>query len=139
MYRVGMKGGDGHWSQWMIFELRVYPNGTITAPITMENDVSGASFCGSLKLELHEGKSNALLFSEESKAYCIRGKGLDGRVVDEGPQEWTMQTTPEIAERFMADPAVYGVRAKYSAGNWPLTALTMARVVSGRLVPDIEK
>jgi hypothetical protein len=131
-----MKGGDGHWSQWMIFDLRVYPDGTITAPITMGNDVQGEAFWGSFKLELHEKPNNALLFSEESHAYCIRGKGLDGRVVDEGPQEWTMRTTPEIAERFMAHPGVYGVRAKYNAGNWHLTGLSSARVVSGRLVPD---
>jgi hypothetical protein len=138
-YRVGMKGGGGHWSQWMIFDLRVYPDGPITAPINLENDVRGESFCGSFKLELHDSRDNALLFSEESPALCIRGKSLDGRVVNEGPQGWTLQATSETTERFIQHPAVYGVRSKYTAGNWSLSGLVSARLVSGRLVPDIEK
>jgi hypothetical protein len=120
----------------MIFDLRVYPNGTITAPITMRNEVTGEPFCGSFKLELHDLRDNALLFWEESPALCVGGKSADGPVVEEGPQGWTMHTTQDVAERFMQHPAVYGVREKYSIGDWSLGGLLPAKTVSGRLVPD---
>jgi hypothetical protein len=116
-YDVGMKGGGGHYSQWIKLDINVYPDGTVTAPIVMENDVFGEGFCGTVRLELHDLRDNALLFAAESPAYCIGSKGTDGHAVREGPVSWVMHMSPEIARQFMAHPSVYGVKSGYKADS----------------------
>ena len=85
-YRVGMNGGNPGASQWIIFDLNVYPDGTITAPLVLENNVWGEGFCGTIRLELHDLRDNALLFAAESTYLCIGSKGLNGHAVRSGPK-----------------------------------------------------
>ena len=116
-YRVGMNGGNPGASQWMNFDLSVYPDGTVLAPFNVENDVFGQSFCGTFRLELHDLRDNALLFAAESPGGCISSKGLDGHAVHSDNAMWRLQTSPEIAQRFMAHPSVYGVKSQYQTSD----------------------
>jgi len=134
-YAVGMNGGNPGASQWFQLDLSVYPDGTITAPIILTNDVFGEGFCGTVRLELHDLRDNALLFAAESQGYCIGSKGLGGHENRVGPIAWTMHTSPEVAQRFMNHPSVYGVRSQYNADSWFFDGFKQAVILAAKLIP----
>jgi len=72
-YRVGMYDRtSGNILQWMNVALQANEGGTVTAPITMEND-SMTGFTGSIRMVARDSAGNVLL-SVVSPTYSISGK-----------------------------------------------------------------
>ena len=113
-YRVGMNGGNPGATQWVLVDFQLFDDGTILAPLTLTNDVAATGFCGTVQMELHDRRDNALIASFTSQSRCIGPKANGGGQVREGPFPWKLTISRDQAERYRNFPSLYIVKNLYS-------------------------
>jgi hypothetical protein len=118
-YDLGMNGGNPGASQWFKLNIEVSPNGVAIIHVALENDVVHG-WSGSFRFDFKEltgPNTDALLFRVDSPTYNICAKP-PGPAIREQADDITVSMPPDIAQRFIAHPSMYGVKMKYDQGEW---------------------
>jgi hypothetical protein len=118
-YDIGMNGGNPAASQWFKLNISVNENGSIVIQNTLDNDTL-RGWSGSYRFdfkELTSPNTDALLFSVTSPIYQI-GPKPPGQHVMQRAADINLNVDPQLAQRFIARPSMYGVGQNYTQGDW---------------------
>jgi hypothetical protein len=118
-YDIAMNGGNPGASQWFKLVIMVNEDGAILIHNTLDNDVM-RGWSGSYAFELHDIRDNSLLFRIDSPVYRM-GPKPPGQHVMQQAADINQAIAPDIAQRFITYPSMYGYSLFYEPGDWVFT------------------